>query len=61
MGLGTVKRFSIYLLRWIISGFVMLPFMMFFEALGLGLAYNIILGQLIGACIFYKLDALIFK
>lgn len=56
-----MKRFAIYLIRWIMSGFVMLPFMMFFEALGLELAYNIILGQLIGACIFYKLDALIFK
>lgn len=56
-----MKRFTIYLIRWIISGFVMLPFMMLFEALGLELAYNIILGQLIGACIFYKLDALIFK
>jgi hypothetical protein len=55
-----MKRFSIYLLRWILSGFVMLPFMMLFEALGLELAYNIILGQLIGACIFYKLDSLIF-
>lgn len=55
-----MKRFAIYLIRWIISGFVMLPFMMFFEALGLELAYNIILGQLIGACIFYKIDRFIF-
>lgn len=38
----------------------MLPFMMLFEALGLELAYNIILGQLIGACIFYKIDRFIF-
>lgn len=55
-----MKRFVIYVIRWIISGFVMLPFMLFFEALGLELAYNIILGQLIGACIFYKLDSWIF-
>lgn len=56
-----MKRFSIYVLRWIVSGFVILPFMMLFESLGLDLEYNIIVGQLIGACIFYKLDALIFK
>lgn len=56
-----MKTFGIYVLRWIVSGFVMLPFMMLFEALGLELTYNIIAGQLIGACIFYKLDALIFK
>lgn len=55
-----MKRFSIYLLRWILSGFVMLPFMMFFESLGVELWLNIILGQLIGACIFYKLDTWIF-
>lgn len=55
-----MKRFSIYVLRWIVSGFVMLPFMMLFESLGLELAYNIILGQLIGACIFYKIDRFIF-
>jgi hypothetical protein len=56
-----MKRFYLYLARWIFSGFVMLPFMMFFESLGADLWLNIILGQLIGACIFYKLDSLIFK
>ena len=56
-----MKRFSIYLLRWILSGFVMLPFMLLFEYLGITLSVNIILGQLIGACIFYKIDSWIFK
>ena len=55
-----MTRFCIYLLRWVLSGFVMLPFMMFFESLGVELWLNIILGQLIGACIFYKLDTWIF-
>lgn len=55
-----MKRFGIYVLRWIVSGFVMLPFMMLFESLGLELEYNIIVGQLIGACIFYKIDRFIF-
>ena len=56
-----MKRFGIYLVRWVLSGFVMLPFMMLFESLGLELEYNIIAGQLIGACIFYKIDSWIFK
>lgn len=55
-----MKTFGIYVLRWIVSGFVMLPFMMLFESLGLDLEYNIIVGQLIGACIFYKIDRFIF-
>lgn len=55
-----MKRFVVYLIRWIVSGFVMLPFMMLFESLGLELEYNILVGQLIGACIFYKLDRWIF-
>lgn len=56
-----MKRFGIYLVRWVLSGFVMLPFMLLFEYLGITLSANIILGQLIGACIFYKIDSWIFK
>lgn len=56
-----MKRFGIYLVRWVLSGFVMLPFMLLFEYLGITLSVNIILGQLIGACIFYKIDSWIFK
>ena len=55
------RQFIIYVIRWIISGFVMLPFMLLFEYLGITLSVNIILGQLIGACIFYKIDSWIFK
>ena len=56
-----MKGYGIYLVRWVLSGFVMLPFMLLFEYLGITLSANIILGQLIGACIFYKIDSWIFK
>ena len=56
-----VKLFGIYWLRWMVSAVVMLPFMLLFEYIGLGLTLNLILGQTIGAVIFFKIDKFIFK
>ena len=56
-----MKLFAIYWLRWIVSAFVMLPFMLLFEYLGLGLTLNLLVGQTIGAIIFFKIDRWIFK
>ena len=56
-----MKLFAIYWLRWIVSAFVMLPFMLLFEYLGLGLTLNLLIGQTIGAIIFFKIDRWIFK
>ena len=56
----TVK-FAVYLIRWIISGFVMLPFMLIMKAGDVPFAANVIIGQIIGAFIFYKIDGMIFK
>ena len=55
------KKYFVYLLRWLISAFVMMPFMVFFEYLGITLALNLILGQIIGSLIFFKIDDFIFK
>lgn len=56
-----MKLFLIYWLRWMISAVVMLPFMLLFEYLGLGLTANLILGQTIGAIIFFRVDKYIFN
>ena len=55
------KRFAVYLFRWLISAFVMMPFMILFEQLGISIALNLILGQIIGAIIFFKIDSWIFQ
>lgn len=55
------KKFAVYLFRWLVSAFVMMPFMMLFEHLGISIALNLILGQIIGALIFFKIDSLIFQ
>lgn len=55
------KKYSVYLLRWLISAFVMMPFMVFFEYLGITLTLNLILGQIIGSVLFFKIDDFIFK
>ena len=55
------KKYFVYLFRWLISAFVMMPFMVFFEYLGITLALNLILGQIIGSLIFFKIDDFIFK
>lgn len=56
----TVK-FAVYLIRWIISGFVMLPFMLIMKYYDIPFSVNVITGQIIGAFIFYKIDSMIFK
>ena len=55
------KKYFVYLFRWLISAFVMMPFMVFFEYLGITLTLNLILGQVIGSLIFFKIDDFIFK
>ena len=54
-------KFAVYSARWIISGFVMLPFMLIMKAGDVPFAANVIIGQIIGAFIFYKIDSMIFK
>lgn len=56
----TVK-FAVYVVRWIISGFVMLPFMLIMKYYDIPFSVNVITGQIIGAFIFYKIDSMIFK
>lgn len=56
----TVK-FAVYLIRWIISGFAMLPFMLIMKEMNVPFTANVIAGQIIGAFIFYKIDGMIFK
>ena len=55
------KRFAVYLFRWLVSAFVMMPFMILFEQLGISIALNLILGQIIGAVFFFKIDSFIFQ
>lgn len=55
------KRFWIYVIRWIVSGFVMLPFMLIMKEMNVPFAANVIIGQIIGAFIFYNIDKLIFR
>ena len=54
------KRYVIYLIRWIISAFVMMPVMLFLESI-LPLWVNLIVGQVFGSIIFFKIDQWIFK
>ena len=55
------KKYFVYLFRWLISAFVMMPFMVFFFYFGITLTLNLILGQIIGSLIFFKIDDFIFK
>lgn len=52
--------FSIYVLRWIVSGIVMIPIMQFFEPY-LSLWANLLVTQIIGSFIFFVIDKTIFK
>jgi len=54
------KRYFIYLIRWIVSAIVMLPVMMFLESI-LPLWGNLLVGQIFGSLIFFKIDKAIFK
>ena len=55
------NKYFVYLFRWLISAFVMMPLMIFFEYIGITLTLNLILGQIIGSLIFFKIDDFIFK
>ena len=55
------KKYLIYLIRWLISGFVMLPVMLILESYGLTLWLNLMIGQAFGSLIFYEIDKWIFK
>jgi len=54
------KRYFVYLVRWIVSGIVMLGPMMILEAF-LPLWGNIIVGQIFGSLVFFKIDKYIFR
>jgi len=56
-----MKRYIIYHLRWQLSALIMLPFMLFIESKGFPLWINLMIGQFIGAIIFWKIDSIIFK
>jgi 4-hydroxybenzoate polyprenyltransferase len=53
-------QWLVYYLRWLISALVMLPFMLYFERKKFPLWKNLIIGQTIGALIFYFVDKWIF-
>jgi len=54
------KRYAIYHLRWQISAWVMLPVMLFLESI-VPLWANLMIGQFVGALIFWWIDKRIFK
>ena len=54
------KQYGIYLMRWIFSGLVMLPIMLFLESI-LPLWGNLLVGQVFGSLVFFKIDKWIFK
>jgi hypothetical protein len=56
-----MKTYGIYHLRWQISAWVMLPSMLYLESLGTPLWVNLMMGQAMGATIFWKIDKWIFK
>jgi len=55
------RLFGIYWGRWMLSALVMFPFMFLFNFLAIPLWLNLLLGQSIGAIIFFKIDKWIFK
>jgi hypothetical protein len=54
------KTYGIYLVRWLLSALIMLPVMMFLESI-LPLWANLIVGQIFGSIIFFKIDKWIFS
>jgi len=54
------KQYGIYHLRWQISALVMMLPMIFLQAIGLPLWLNLMVGQFIGALIFFEIDRRIF-
>lgn len=53
-------RFIIYYVRWIVSAFIMLPFMLICERYEVSLWLNLLIGQSIGSVIFFNIDKMIF-
>ena len=56
-----MKLYAFYHLRWQFSALVMLPFMLLLEKSGLPLWANLMIGQVIGAIIFWKIDKFLFR
>jgi hypothetical protein len=54
------KQYGIYHTRWQVSAIAMMPFMIGLEMLGLPLWLNLMIGQFIGALIFWEIDKRIF-
>ena len=54
------KQKILYLMRWWLSAFVMMPIMIYLESV-LPLWLNLLVGQTIGALIFWNIDKWIFK
>ena len=55
------KTIVIYYLRWIFSALVMYPVMGILQKLNLSLFFNLIIGQIFGATLFWNIDKRIFK
>lgn len=55
-----MDRFIIYVFRWILSGLIMYPLMQLLSPY-VSLWFNILIGQIFGACIFYYVDKRIFR
>lgn len=55
------KKFAVYFTRWQVSALVMMPFMITLEYLGWPLWLNLMVGQSIGALIFFRIDHIIFS
>ena len=53
-------RFTLYLLRWILSGIVMYPLMQYLAPY-IPLWLNLLAGQVFGAIVFYGIDKKIFR
>ena len=54
------KQYAVYHFRWQISAIVMMAPMIILQALGLPLWLNLMIGQFIGAIIFFEIDRRIF-
>jgi hypothetical protein len=58
---SNIKRYLEYQLRWQFSGVFMMVPMYYIKDMGLQLWLNIMIVQLLGACVFWKLDKWIFS
>ena len=54
------RLYAVYFIRWQISTVVMMPFMVVLEWCGLGVVPNLIIAQIIGSLIFFRIDKYIF-